>query len=297
MGEASEPDEHRDVAGSSFDAEADNASGLGAEPEGTDAPEAVAGSLSDLSDRPSEVSDVVNSVASERSGVSETDSLAIRAYLETKSDEFLRSLGLQLEAMHSGQVDLPTRQHMDMYTPHPEWFIEETLLHGRAHHMRVVMLVKLVSELVESELPRRLSENEEAALARAASLHDARRSDDGDDLRHGLDAAAFARELNQTVPYEQGINHEIDMLSQWIMVYHLADDSLFDNPREKDARVVFLMKIFKDADAWDRYRDTEGPDIGFIRFKETISQISAIAEAFAEISGTLLAQAGENWPC
>lgn len=112
-----------------------------------------------------------------------------------------------------------------------------------------------------------LSELEQDALGMAAIFHDSRRMDDGIDRGHGKRAAeyykAYCREND--LPYDER--------TYYITYYHDQDDALGISEIEKspnvDERGLLLYRIFKDADALDRFRlGPDGLDVKYLRTKE-----------------------------
>ncbi len=253
---------------------------------GDDPTEAGPAAASDVSDRPAEVAVFIREIA-ERPGINPEDSKVIRAYLESRSDDFLRGLYEQLSRLRSDQIDLPTEEYIDRFTPHSSAFKNETYLHGTAHQMRVLILIKLIAEMTGAEL----SDIELKALGLAAGFHDTQRSRDYDDPDHGVQAAEYTK-ANTSLLKDDG---DAKRLGEWIMKLHLMDDSFFEGL--KDKRFKTLMKIFMDADAWERYRDRqehpEGPNMKYVRYPIIEGRISHIADALANISGDLAPEMGD----
>ena len=119
-------------------------------------------------------------------------------------------------------------------------------VHTQDHAARVLLYVLL--------LARRegLTAEEAEVLASAAVFHDTRRLDDGFDVGHGRRSAEYYWEfcLSQSLPFRE--------VCYRIMEYHDRDDKLGEKAfalmgEEKD-RGLKLYRIFKDADALDRYR-------------------------------------------
>ena len=86
------------------------------------------------------------------------------------------------------------------------------------------------------------------ALGAAAVFHDSRRQDDWLDVGHGQRAADYYKEFCRTNPlvYDERVYQ--------IMAYHDREDGLGEAALAGFEHGVLLYRIFKDADALDRYR-------------------------------------------
>ncbi len=152
------------------------------------------------------------------------------------------------------------------YTPRIEWFERgaDAGIHGMAHTARVIVFSLVLAEMAPQEglLP------DPHALGWAAALHDIKRVHDFADSTHGEKAAGWIRRhlpaLDPTVDVEK---------VAFLCTYHSRDDH--DAPILTDD-----LKIFKDADALDRWRwplgDFGGPAPSFFR--------TASARALYEVS-------------
>ena len=128
-----------------------------------------------------------------------------------------------------------------------------TSLHGAAHSKRVLLFALLMADAKE------LSDEDRQALSEAAVYHDTQRFDDWLDVGHGARAAdAYLAGIESPTR-----EHE---LVAAIMRYHDQHDELGEEQigREFGARGVMLYRIFKDADALDRFRI--GPDALDVRY-------------------------------
>ncbi|KAA5379385.1 hypothetical protein [Phocaeicola dorei] len=141
-------------------------------------------------------------------------------------------------------------------------------VHGKGHSKRVLLYALMM-------VRQRLGENEEAMriLSHAAVFHDTRRLDDWSDTGHGARAAIYYKDFCRTgnIPFSN--------LASEIMKYHDRDDRIGVQqittacPDEKEAGIE-LYRIFKDADALDRFRlGPNGLDTRFLRNKEALNLV------------------------
>lgn len=129
-------------------------------------------------------------------------------------------------------------------------------LHTKYHCARVLLFsLKIAAEY-------RLDDEDTKALAWAAVFHDSRRQDDWLDVGHGQRAAEYYRDFCG----KNGIM--ADERAYWLMAYHDRDDALGISRMEEGnlKNGVMLYRIFKDADALDRFRIApDALDIKFLR--------------------------------
>lgn len=121
----------------------------------------------------------------------------------------------------------------------------ESVCHTTEHVERVLLFALLLGR--ELEVP---SEDLDA-LALCAVFHDTRRHDDDLDVGHGDRAAAYYRE------YETERGRTPDDRVARIVARHDRQDRISEEKfREEgaDDETLLLYRIFKDADAIDRYR-------------------------------------------
>lgn len=139
-------------------------------------------------------------------------------------------------------------------------------IHTTSHCERVLLYALIMGQIIFKD-----NENYLETLAHAAVFHDTRRVDDYLDRGHGARAAKYYEEFckNKSIVFHK------DAYS--IMAFHDQDDNLgishistsSEHGREDSIR---LYKIFKDADALDRYRlGPWGLNKKFLRNDEAIS--------------------------
>ena len=122
-------------------------------------------------------------------------------------------------------------------------------IHARAHCERVLLYALLLGKALMADDARGRE-----ALAIASVFHDTRRQDDYLDTGHGARAAAYYRrycQANKDIPYLPE--------AAYAMRYHDLDDALGIKAIEHDLgedaqRGLMVYRIFKDADALDRWR-------------------------------------------
>ena len=124
--------------------------------------------------------------------------------------------------------------------------MKRSLFHTKEHCGRVLLFSLLLADR------EGLSGEEQEILAAAAVFHDTRRQDDGFDVGHGRRGAEYY--------WEYCLSHSLKFseLCYRIMEYHDRDDKIGEKALstmgpEKD-RAIMLYRIFKDADALDRFR-------------------------------------------
>lgn len=121
----------------------------------------------------------------------------------------------------------------------------ESVCHTTEHVERVLLFALLLGRELE------VSSEDLDALALCAVFHDTRRHDDDLDVGHGDRAAAYYREYAAA----HGLN--LDERVARIVARHDRQDRISEEKfREEgaDDETLLLYRIFKDADAIDRYR-------------------------------------------
>ena len=125
----------------------------------------------------------------------------------------------------------------------------DSKIHAAAHCERVLLYALMIGERIFGDDKDALT-----ALAHAAVFHDTRRQDDYLDTGHGARAAVYYQDFCSKHPdmhcYPEAV---------YLMRYHDLDDKKGEQAIERDfgadaPRVLKLYRIFKDADALDRWR-------------------------------------------
>lgn len=147
------------------------------------------------------------------------------------------------------------------FTPHIEWFERgaDAGIHGMAHTARVLVYTLVLAEMARHEGLT----TDTNALGWAAALHDIKRKHDLKDGRHGEQAGAWARfhlpALDPAVDVEK---------VALLCTYHSIDD-------DKTPGMTDDLRVFKDADALDRWRwplrDFGGPKKEFLRTRSALA--------------------------
>lgn len=141
-----------------------------------------------------------------------------------------------------------------------EFRMPHSVKHTAAHCARVLIFSLIIGHR------KGLTEEEMEILAHASVFHDSRRMNDWYDTGHGARAAKYYREYTRSseLPYYS--------LASTIMAYHDLDDEdgLAAMDRTDDPeRGKLLYRIFKDADALDRFRlGPGGLDVRYLRTEE-----------------------------
>ncbi len=135
--------------------------------------------------------------------------------------------------------------------------------HTKAHCSRVLLFALVIAA------QKGLGEREKSILGAAAVYHDSRRFDDGLDVGHGLRAANYYKSSCG----ENGLAFEQACYD--IMAWHDRHDwegyRAISEKNASEIDTITLYKIFKDADALDRYRF--GPnnlDKRYLRLPESV---------------------------
>lgn len=122
-------------------------------------------------------------------------------------------------------------------------------IHATSHCERVLLYALLVGAKILGQEDKSL-----VSLAHAAIFHDTRRLHDGRDTGHGARAAAY---------YTEFCNGRDDIkycpIAACLMKYHDIEDAKGEAAIAQEfpdcaERVILLYRIFKDADALDRWR-------------------------------------------
>lgn len=123
-----------------------------------------------------------------------------------------------------------------------DFSLKDSEKHTKAHCARVLLYALLIAEKMD------LSPELRDALGAAAVFHDSRRQDDWLDVGHGQRAADYYKEFCRTNPlvYDERVYR--------IIAYHDREDALGEAALSDLEHGVLLYRIFKDADALDRFR-------------------------------------------
>ena len=132
--------------------------------------------------------------------------------------------------------------------------------HTKGHCARVLLFALLIAD------KRKLPWPEREALCAAAVFHDSRRQDDWLDVGHGQRAADYYRDYcrSHPLPFDERVC--------LVMAFHDRDDALGEAALAERENGVLLYRIFKDADALDRFRlGPGGLDVRYLRTDEARS--------------------------
>lgn len=130
-----------------------------------------------------------------------------------------------------------------------DWFTE-TLIKDGIHGFRHVCRVAVHTISLALQNKPNISDKEIEALMFAALLHDCRRKNDNEDLRHGTRAAEWLYKRNGVLPkHLQPFSKAIRFA---ISVHNDSYDKIIRRPNYK--KYKFFVDVLKTADALDRYR-------------------------------------------
>lgn len=135
-----------------------------------------------------------------------------------------------------------------------DFSLKDSEKYTKAHCTRVLLYALLIAEKMG------LSQELREVLGAAAVFHDSRRQDDWLDVGHGQRAADYYKEFCRADPlvYDERVYR--------IMAYHDRDDAEGESALAYLEQGVLLYRIFKDADALDRYRlGVDALDVAMLR--------------------------------
>lgn len=165
------------------------------------------------------------------------------------------------------------------------FFRPESPLHAMDHTDRVLLYALVLCEAIfpGNERARKI-------LSHAAMFHDTRRKDDSHDTGHGARAAIYYRQFCR----HTGLEYfpEADA----IMRFHDIPDKIGIKGisakfNERAEEVLPLYRIFKDADALDRWRlGPDGLDINYLRNEEAKKLVNFSRELFEKWGGNPLSE-------
>ncbi len=168
------------------------------------------------------------------------------------------------------QVKIPFLHWTEYMEKNLSFNLKDSEIHTKGHAERVLLYALLIGEsMVEN------TKTDLCALAHAAIFHDTRRLEDGLDTGHGARAAFYYMkycEMNKGITFMH--------IASLIMQYHDRDDETGlkgitqSTPNEAE-RTIRLYRIFKDADALDRFRlGPNGLDVRFLRHQEAVQLVN-----------------------
>ena len=153
-----------------------------------------------------------------------------------------------------------------------DFSLKDSEKHTKAHCARVLLYALLIVEKMG------LSQELREVLGAAAVFHDSRRQDDWLDVGHGQRAADYYKAFCRTnaLIYDERVYR--------IMAYHDREDTLGEAALSGLEHGVLLYRIFKDADALDRYR------LGETALDESMLRTTA-AHSLTDFARCLVAEA------
>jgi hypothetical protein len=148
---------------------------------------------------------------------------------------------------------LPTREYLTQFQMSPTWFTRPDLatsIHGIAHMTRVLVYVNLEVNVFTGE---HVLDYERDALSLSAVTHDTQRViHEAADPQHGKRASDWIwdRYWMGDLPFITK-----DKTHTYLLVSYAAYVNQHHDPDDHEDTMSFLLALFKDADALDRFRD------------------------------------------
>lgn len=147
-----------------------------------------------------------------------------------------------------------------------DFWLTDSIWHTQQHSARVMFYNLILADRLQ------LDSDQCEQLATCSVFHDTRRLDEGLDKGHGLRAAKYYK----TSCLKHGLLYN-DTVA-YIMAYHDQDDNeaqaSFKSELQDPEKALYLYKIFKDADALDRYRLGSGAlNVNFLRNEQSLDLI------------------------
>ena len=167
------------------------------------------------------------------------------------------------------QVKIPLLYWTEYMEDNLSFNLADSEIHTKGHSERVLLYALLIGEKMAENTKTDL-----CALAHAAIFHDTRRLDDGLDTGHGARAASYYMkycEINKDITFMD--------IASLIMKYHDRDDetgfkAIAQSSPDEVGQTIRLYRIFKDADALDRFRlAPDGLDVRFLRNQEAVQLV------------------------
>jgi uncharacterized protein len=125
------------------------------------------------------------------------------------------------------------------FEPRPAWFVRHPAgIHGLGHEVRVLIWTQVLAAMVAEEGLT----VDPVTLGWTAAVHDTQRLNDGIDADHGSRAAHWLRRRPFVLSAEASVE-QIAYLCEW----HVPPD-------HHAPEMTASLKVFKDADALDRWR-------------------------------------------
>ncbi|MEE9297045.1 MAG: hypothetical protein V3W34_19045 [Phycisphaerae bacterium] len=157
------------------------------------------------------------------------------------------------------------------FQPQAKWFARSPDgIHGLAHETRVLILSQVLAFMVRDED----LEIDADIVAWAAAVHDTQRWSDGIDPDHGARAADWILNRPDFVPRPVSLDR-VAFLCRW----HVPPD-------RRAPEMTPELKVFKDADALDRWR-IDDLDPAYLRTKSAKQLLDVSHDFWAATSGSL----------
>jgi len=184
----------------------------------------------------------------------------------------------ELQEVISAVPKKSSAEELRRFRPRREWFLKiPSSMHGVAHESRVLVLAETIMNMIGN-----VKLQDRDAVRLSSVTHDVRRKNDGSDDGgidggHGERAAVWVgQNLRRYFP-----NAGVQKVAE-INRGHVPDDTEV---------MSGLLKIFKDADALDRWRLGGSPNLKMLRYEQS-KQLAKLAKYLYEISSELITRFG-----
>lgn len=159
-------------------------------------------------------------------------------------------------------------------------------LHTKSHAKRVLLFSQVIAE------KKNMNTEDRQALAQAAVFHDSRRVNDWYDTGHGKRAAQYYREFckngdskKEALQFDRRTYYTIAMHDRPDADGEAAIRKSFPEPSEQN-RALLIYRVFKDADALDRYRiSLDALDPKYLRTEEAAGMTEAAKRIVTDVLG------------
>jgi len=163
-------------------------------------------------------------------------------WIKNQKPQYFNS-GFNLDNFYKTTIELPL-------APPKNWYLNKSLfstIHGIMHLIRVFIHLNILTK------NNKLTDVEKNSLFLSSLIHDIRRQDDRKDKEHGKRASKwFDNNFNMVLNRYSSYRKCSKDLISFIIKYH--QDDIVPLKAKFSEREIFILKIFKVADALDRFR-------------------------------------------
>lgn len=163
-------------------------------------------------------------------------------WIKNQKPQYFNS-GFNLDNFYNTTIELPL-------PPPKDWYLNKSLfstIHGVMHLIRVFIHLNILTK------NNKLTDAEKNSLFLSSLIHDIRRQDDRKDKEHGKRASKwFDNNYNMVLNRYRAYDKCSKDLVSFIIKHH--QDDIVPLKAKFSEREIFILKIFKVADALDRFR-------------------------------------------